>query len=122
MGNDFWRKITCLVPRQRSPSHQLQMKLTGEPPSNSAERLVKKIAGNRRELPLEWLEKQVCHELHVEELRLTWYTADIGICGRDLFRQEASLILAKIRPEFGYICQASKTPNKKGKHRGSSSM
>jgi hypothetical protein len=116
MGNDFWRKITCLVPRQRSPGRRLQMKLTGEPPSNSAERLVKKIAGNRRELPLEWLEKQVCHELHVEELRLTWYTTDIGIYGRDLFRKEASLMLAKIRPEFGYICQAGKVPDTNEKH------
>jgi hypothetical protein len=111
MGNDFWRKITCLVPRQRSSRRHLRIKLTGEPPSNSAERLVRKIAGDRRELPLEWLEKRVCHELHAEELRLTWYTADIGICGRDLFHKEASLMIAKIRPEFGYIWQPSITPN-----------
>jgi hypothetical protein len=98
-----WHKIISFVSRQRSP---LQMKLTGEPPCNAAEMMVKKIAGERLELPLEWLEKQLCHELYAEELRLTSYTADIGLCGRELFRKEASLMLAKIRPEFGYICKA----------------
>jgi hypothetical protein len=104
----FWHKVICLVSRQHPPSasHKLRMILTGEPPCNAAEELVKRIAGNRLELPLEWLEKQVCHELYVEELRLTSYTSDIGLCGRELFRKEVSLMLAKIRPEFGYICEA----------------
>jgi hypothetical protein len=109
MGSNFWRKIACFMPRQSSSGRRALMKLTGEPPSNSTERLVKKVAGNRLELPLEWLEKQLCHELYVEELRLTWYTADIGLCNRELFQKEARLILDKIRPEFGYICESDST-------------
>jgi hypothetical protein len=103
MGNDLWEKITCLVSGQLSSGRQPRLKLTGEPPSNDAEELVKKIAGDRKELPLEWLETKVCHELYAKELRLTRYTADIGICGREHFRREAKLILARIHREFGFI-------------------
>lgn len=107
----FWNKIIYLVSRQHSPSlsRQLQMKLTGEPPHNAAEKLVKSVAGNRLELPLEWLEERVCHALYTEELRLSYYTADVGLWGRDLFRREARIILAEIRPEFGYVCEVGKT-------------
>jgi hypothetical protein len=105
----FWDKIFCLVSKRRSTVCQFQMKLTGKPPSNGAEKMVKKIASGRLELPLDWLEKQICHELFIEELHLTWYTTDIGLCGRELFRDEASKILQEITPEFGYICKADKT-------------
>jgi hypothetical protein len=87
------------------------LKLTGKPSANTAEEMVKKIAGKRLELPLAWLEKKVCHELYVEELRLTRYAADIGLCGRELFHKEASILLAGIRPEFGYICKTRTEAN-----------
>jgi hypothetical protein len=101
----FWQKITCLVSGQRS-SVCLQMRLTGEPPCNAAEELVKKLSGSRLELPVDWLEKRIAHELYAEELRLTRHTAEIGLHGRAFFRKEAGVILAKIRPEFGRIREA----------------
>jgi hypothetical protein len=104
----LWQYISRLITARCHHSRSFRLKLTGEPPSNAAEKLIGKIAGNRREMPLEWLEKRVCHELYAEELRLTRYTADIGLCGRDLFHKEAGAILAGIRPEFGYICEAAR--------------
>ena len=79
------------------------MKLTGVPPSNDAEKLIKKVTGDRMEVTLEWLEKQVCHALYSEELRLTRYTADIGLCGRESFHDEANLVISKITPGFAHI-------------------
>jgi hypothetical protein len=105
----FWDKIICLVSGRRSPRCSFQMKLTGKPPCNAAEKMVKKIAGDRLELPLEWLEKRICHELYVEELRQTWYTTDIGLCGRELFHEQAGNILGEITPGFGSICEAGRT-------------
>jgi hypothetical protein len=102
----LWQNFTRLIPGRRSSARRWQMKLTGQPPANPAEKLVQIIAGDRLELPLEWLRKKVCHELYVEELRLTRYMADIGLGGRDLFRREAGAVLSGVRPEFGSICEA----------------
>jgi hypothetical protein len=101
----FWRKTDHIAPGQCKSGRRILMKLTGKPPANTAEDMVKRIAKNRMEMPLEWLEKRVCHELYAEELRLTHFTSDIGLCGREFFRDEASLLLASIRPEFGFICE-----------------
>jgi hypothetical protein len=101
----FWGKIICLVSGRRSTGCRLQVKLTGQPPSNAAENMVKKIAGDRLEMPLQWLERRICHELYVEELRSTWYTTDIGLCGREVFHEQAGHILSEITSGFGYILE-----------------
>jgi hypothetical protein len=103
----LWDKIVCLVSGRRSPRCRL-LRLTGRSPSNAAEKMVKKIAGDRLELPLEWLEKRICHELYVEELRSTWYTTDIGLCGREVFREQAGNILGEVTPGFGSILEADR--------------
>jgi hypothetical protein len=102
----FWDKLICLVSGRRSTRCRLRMKLTGQPPSNAAEKMVKKIAGDRLEIPLEWLERRICHELYVEELHSTWYTTDIGLCGREVFHEQAGHILGEITPGFGSILEA----------------
>jgi hypothetical protein len=105
----FWDKLTCLVSGWRSTGGRSRLRLTGKQPSNAAETMVKKIAGDRRELPLAWLEKRICHELYVEELRSTWFTTDIGLCGREIFHEQAGRILDEITPRFGAI-EAAERP------------
>lgn len=112
----FWNKNTKLDSKQRcsAPECQFLMKLTGEPPCNAVEELVKKIAGNRPELPLPWLRQQLCHALYAEELRRGGYVVDVGLVGPALFCEEAASILARIRPEFGYIREAGDTARGQG--------
>jgi hypothetical protein len=110
----FWDNMVRLVSGRRSPGHRLHMKLTGKPPSNAAEDMVKKIAGNRRELPLDWLKHRICHELYVDELHQTWYMTDIGLCGRELFHEEAGKILEEITPEFGYVQETGRITGQQG--------
>ncbi|MBI4333957.1 MAG: hypothetical protein HY673_22065 [Chloroflexi bacterium] len=107
----LWNRSTKFDSKQDCPERQALMKLTGEPPCSAVEEMVKKIARNRPELPLPWLEKQVCHALYAEELRRGGYVVDVGLVGPDLFSQDAARLLEEIRPEFGYVCQAGGATN-----------
>ncbi len=100
----FWKRFKSLIVRQHDPCPRCHvcLQLTGKPPENHSEHLVKKIVGERKSVALHWLEEKVSDTLYHEELTLGAGTLDIGVWGPALFAREAARILAEIRPEFAY--------------------
>ena len=86
-----------------SPRCQVRLQLTGEPPGNPSECLIKEIVGESKSVSLEWLGGKVSDTLYHEELRLGAGTLDIGVWGPALFASEADRILAEMRPQFAYL-------------------
>lgn len=98
----------------RSESHHscskchLRLRLTGEPPQNSSERLIESVAKGMEHPALHWLEQQIGAALYHEEVRRGAAAVDIGLLGPAVFRKEADRILADMRPEFGYLMDGGK--------------
>ncbi len=105
----IWTKINCLFSNGRSACTGCSyvFVVTGAAPANPAEELVHRIAGARTELPLDWLEKEVRHELYTRELREGSHVLDIGLLGPELFCQDAARLLSQVRPQFGHIREAA---------------
>ena len=99
----LWRRLISSIFQGHSPCPEchVRLQLTGAPPGNCLEGLIKQIAGDRRLAPIHWLEEQICDTLYCAELRKGAWALDIGLWGPALFRKEASRILAGVRPEFG---------------------
>jgi len=108
---NFWKRFKSLILRQHDPCPRchVYLKLTGKPPENHSEWLVKKLMGVHKLVPLHWLEEQVSDTLYHEELRLGAGTLDIGVWGPTLFAREAARILADIRPEFASLVRENGT-------------
>ncbi|MBI2907302.1 MAG: hypothetical protein HYX92_06565 [Chloroflexi bacterium] len=87
------------------PGCRVCVQLTGRPPCNPSEELVKRIAGDRGSAPLHWLEERIGEELYRTALCKGAWAADIGVWGPELFHGETSLILEAMRPEFGCLTE-----------------
>ncbi len=91
-----------------------QVCFTGRLPSNKAEQLINKLAGERSSVPLSWLQRRICEELYQQDLRQGGWVTDLGILGPEGFAREAAEMLAAMRPEFGGVTllpSAGDTPN-----------
>lgn len=82
------------------------VEFTGEPPLNPSEVLIKEIAGERKSVSFHWLKDQISDALYHTELRQGAMLTDIGILGPCVFCNEASRVLADMRPEFAHISGA----------------
>ena len=95
----------------------MQVRLTGAAPSNPAEALIKKVAGDRQAVAFHWLEGQLAEGLYRAELRQGAWLLDIGVWGATVFRREAASMLVAMRPEFGRLApedEAAETRHGRG--------
>ena len=108
----LWRRLAPLLFRGHTPCPwcHVQVRLTGAAPGNSAEALIKKVAGDRQAVAFHWLEGQLAEGLYRAELRQGAWLLDIGVWGGTVFRQEAASMLAAMRREFGCLVPADEGP------------
>lgn len=101
----LWKRFSSLLVKHHDPCPRchVRLQLTGKPPENHSECLVKKIVGERKSVPFHWLEEQVSDTLYRAELSRGAWVLDIGVWGPTLFVIEATRTLAEICPEFAFL-------------------